>query len=495
MQHKDDKNPTTSDHDEPNILGGKPVTRRDFLKIAGIGGATVAMGAGLGGLVAACGGTTTTTAATTPTTAGPTTTTAGPTTTAGATTTVSAAATAGRAIKLGVVSPKTGNFASFAISDDWWIAHGNDALKAGIVTGDGKQRDVQIITADSQSDSNRASQVAGDLVNNSNVDMLLASGTPDTCNPVATQGEALSTPTLLSFSPWQALFFDTSGKPVTFQWVYGNMLGSEETIASFTDALNKSGIQTNKKVGMLFQNDADYKGWMAPDAAPLVFKQQGYTLVVPDPYSIPAEDFTKQIGQFKSAGCEIICGTNDPPWFSNFLKQSLQQNFKPKIISSGKAVLFPESVITYPNQGIGLMGEVAWHPTWKIKDTLSDLDSQGLADDYEAKTGHQWTAAIGCYGKLEWAIDVYKRATNAEDKNAVVAAIKTTKGTFQQGSMDFTAPVDANSVHPIANNCKAYIGAGQWIKGTKFPLQIVEVSNAAAPGTPVAATLQPMTYV
>jgi branched-chain amino acid transport system substrate-binding protein len=474
---------------------GRTVSRREFLKLAGVAGATIGVGAGLGGLVAACGGTATTTTTAGPTTtAGATTTTAGVTTTAGATTTVSAAPEAGRTIKLGVVSPKTGNFASFAIADDWWIARGKDALKDGIVTADGKLRQIEFDVVDSQSDSNRASQVAGDLVTNTNVDMLLASGTPDTCNPVAQQGETNGCPTLLSFSPWQALFVDTTGKPVEFKWVYGNMLGSEETIASFTDAFDLSGVQTNKKVGMLFQNDADYKGWMDPSAAPKVFAAKGYTLTVPDPYAVPAEDFTKQITQFKAAGCEIICGTNDPPWFSNFLTQSLQQGFKPTFISSGKAVLFPESVIGYPNKGIGLIGEVAWHPTWAIKDTLSDLDSQGLADDYEAKTGHQWTAAIGCYGKLEWAIDVYKRATNPEDKASVVDAIKTTKNTFQQGTIDFTAAVDANSMHPIANNCKAWIGAGQWVAGTKFPVQIMVVSNAAAPGTTVQQKVVPMVY-
>jgi len=487
---RDAKKPTTEEQTEPSLLEGKPVSRRDFLKIAGIGGATVAMGAGLGGLVAACGGaTTTTTAATTPTTAGSAT-----TTVASSTTTVTTGATAGRDIKLGVVSPKTGNFAVFAIADDWWLARAKIALKDGIITGDGKKRQVQIIVADSQSDSNRAAQVAGDLVNNSGVDMLLASGTPDTANPVADQGEANGCPVLMSFAPWQACFI-RNGKLQEFKWAYGNMLGSEETIASFTDAFDKSGVQTNKKVGMLFQNDADEQGWMDPSAAPKVFKEKGYTLVVPQPYSVPAEDFTQQINQFKSAGCEIICGTNDPPWFSNFLKQSLQQGFKPKFISSGKAVLFPQAVLTFPNQGLGLIGEVAWHPSWKIKDTLSDLDSEGLAADYEAKTGQQWTAAIGCYGKLEWAIDVYKRATNAEDKNAVVAAIKTTNNTFQQGKIDFTSPVDPNSFHPIANNYKAYIGAGQWIKGTgKFPIEIVEISNAAAPGTTVQAKAQPMTY-
>ncbi len=472
----------------------KAVSRRQFLKIAGVAGAAIGVAGGLGGLVAACGGTEETTTTAGPTTTAGVTTTAGPTTTAGATTTVSAGAEAGRAIKLGVVSPKTGNFSVFAIADDWWLGHVQEALKGGIVTGDGKLRQVEWDVKDSQSDSNRAAQVAGDLVTNDNVDMLLASGTPDTCNPVADTGEALGCPTLLSFSPWQALFFGADGKPKEFKWVYGNMLGSEETIASFTDAFANSGIETNKVVGMLFQNDADYKGWMDPSAAPKVFAEKGYTLVVPDPYAVPAEDFTTQITKFKNEGCEIICGTNDPPWFSNFLSQSLQQNFKPKFISSGKAVLFPQAVMSYPNQGIGLVGEVAWHPSWKIKDTLSDLDSEGLAADYEAKTGEQWTAAIGSYGKAEWAIDVYKRATNAEDKNAVMEAVKTTKNTFQQGSMDFTAPVDPTSMHPIANNCKAWIGAGQWIKGTKFPIEIVVVSNATAPGTTVQAKVVPMVY-
>ena len=159
---------------------------------------------------------------------------------------------------------------------------------------------IELVVKDSQSTTDRASQVAGDLVTNDKVDMLLASGTPDTANPTADQGEALGCPVLLSFAPWQALFFDPTGKPREFKWVYGNMLGSEETIASFTDAFDTSGVATNKKVGMLFQNDADYKGWMDPSAAPKVFAEKGYTLVVPDPYQVPAEDFSSQISKFKA---------------------------------------------------------------------------------------------------------------------------------------------------------------------------------------------------
>ncbi len=470
----------------------KTYSRRDFLKIAGVAGAAVGVGAGLGGLVAACGEeeeTTTTAAESTTTTGAESTTTTG----AESTTTVSAAPEEGRAIKLGLVSPQTGNFAVFAIADEWYVGHANEALKDGIITGDGKKRMVEIIVKDTQSDSNRAATVAADLVQIDQVDILLASGTPDTANPVADQGEALGCPVLMSFAPWQALYI-RNGQPVEFKWAWGNMLGSEQTIASFTDAFEVSGVQTNKKVGMLFQNDADYQGWMDPSAAPKVFAEKGYTLVVPEPYAVPAEDFTKQISQFKNEGCEIVCGTNDPPWFSNFLTQSLQQGFQPKFISSGKALIFPQAVLSYPNQGLGLIGEAAWHPSWKLKDTLSELDSEGLAADYEAKTGEQWTAAIGCYGKIEWAIDVYKRATNAEDKETVLAAIKTTKGTFQQGYIDYTEPVDPNGFHPHPNVYKPFIGAQQWIKGTKNPVEAVVVSNATAPGTTVQAKATPMVY-
>jgi hypothetical protein len=74
-------------------------SRREFLKIAGIAGAAVGLGTGLGGLVTACGEETTTTT-------GGVTTTAGVTSTAGATTTVSTAAATSRPVKIGLTTPR-----------------------------------------------------------------------------------------------------------------------------------------------------------------------------------------------------------------------------------------------------------------------------------------------------------------------------------------------------------------------------------------------------
>lgn len=58
---QDSKRNELQESKEAQAIVGKTVSRRQFLKYAGITGVTVGMGAGLGGLVAACGGTTETT--------------------------------------------------------------------------------------------------------------------------------------------------------------------------------------------------------------------------------------------------------------------------------------------------------------------------------------------------------------------------------------------------------------------------------------------------
>jgi len=95
----------------------KSVSRREFLKIAGIAGAGVTLAGGLGGLLAACGEAeeTTTTAGATTTTAGATTTTAGATTTtAGATTTVKPAEA--KTMKVGWTMPFSGGYGMYGVA-------------------------------------------------------------------------------------------------------------------------------------------------------------------------------------------------------------------------------------------------------------------------------------------------------------------------------------------------------------------------------------------
>lgn len=179
-------------HDKPGIFEGRSVSRREFLRLAGLAGAAFGLSAGLGGALAACGE-----AEETTTTAGGATT----STSGGSTTSVSARPEVGRDIKIGLVSPKTGALALFAKADDWWTEFALAAQGDGFVCGDGKLHKFTFIKADSQSDSNRAAQVAGDLITNNKVDIVMCSGSPDTVNPVADQAETLGCPNISNFVP------------------------------------------------------------------------------------------------------------------------------------------------------------------------------------------------------------------------------------------------------------------------------------------------------
>ncbi|MEM1401338.1 MAG: ABC transporter substrate-binding protein, partial [Pseudomonadota bacterium] len=84
-------------------------------------------------------------------------------------------------IKIGFVSPKTGPLAPFAESDDFVIGGVAEALKDGL-TIDGTTYGVEIIVKDSQSNPNRAADVASDLILSDEVNLMVVSSTPETTN-------------------------------------------------------------------------------------------------------------------------------------------------------------------------------------------------------------------------------------------------------------------------------------------------------------------------
>jgi hypothetical protein len=124
----------------------------------------------------------------------------------------SANAATPKVIKIGHVSPRTGALAPFAEADSFILDQIRAVLAKGITNG-GVTYEVQIISKDSQSNTNRASEVATDLILKDKVDLLLASSTPETTNPVADQAEANETPCITDNAPWQSYFFGRHGTP------------------------------------------------------------------------------------------------------------------------------------------------------------------------------------------------------------------------------------------------------------------------------------------
>ena len=181
-------------------------------------------------------------------------------------------------IKLGYVSPRTGPLAPFAEADDFVIGGVREALKAGLQVG-GKSYPVEIIVKDSQSNPNRAAEVAGELIQSDAVDLMLVASTPETTNPVSDQCEVAGVPCISTVAPWQPWFFTRGGDPAKgFQYTYHFFWGLEDIIAVFTNMWAK--LQTSKVVGGLFPNDGDGNAWGDKQRGfPPVLAQKGYQLI------------------------------------------------------------------------------------------------------------------------------------------------------------------------------------------------------------------------
>jgi branched-chain amino acid transport system substrate-binding protein len=385
-------------------------------------------------------------------------------------------------LRIGHVSPRTGPLAGFAEADDYILQAIAEKFGAGI-DNNGKTWEIEIISKDSQSNPNRAAEVASELILSDEVDIIVAASTPDTVNPVSDQAELNGTPCITTDCPWQPYFFGRGGAPDKgFENTYHFFWGLEDVIGAFLDLWGKSGV--GKTVAGLFPNDADGNAWGDTELGlPKPLAAAGYNLVDPGRYQPLTDDFSAQIAAFKEAGCEIVTGNMIPPDFGTFWAQAAQQGFAPKVVTIGKALLFPSVIEGLGDRGIGLTSEVWWSPNHPFKSSLTGLSSADLAGGYTAATGRPWTQPIGFkHALFEVVADVVARAEDLEDPAAIVSAIAATDLSTIVGPVNW-------SKGPVKNVTKTPLVAGQWQKDDKG-LDLKIVANSGAPEIPVNGELQ-----
>ena len=391
-------------------------------------------------------------------------------------------AASSKEVKIGHVSPQTGVFAPFAEADPFILNQIRTALAKGITNGGGSY-EVQIISKDSQSNTNRASEVASDLILRDKVDLLVSSGSPETTNAVADQAEANEVPCITGMTPWQPYFFGRHGTPDKgFTWTYHFSFGIEDIIASFLTLWES--VETNKVVGALFPNDIGGNSWAdAKHGFPPALQEAGYKLIDTGRFQPFSDDYGSQISAFKNAGVEIVTGTVTTPDFTTFWNQAAQQSFKAKVVTIGKALLFPESIAGLGNRADGLSCEIWWSPSHPFKSGLTGESAKELCDAYEHSTGRPWTQPIGFQHALfEVAIDVLKRAKSLGDPESILEAIVATDYHSVVGPIKWSGK-------PVKNVSKTPLVAGQWRKSDNgFELVICE--DATAPNIKAQAKLR-----
>ena len=397
-----------------------------------------------------------------------------------------------RTVKIGFVSPQTGPLAPFGEADRFVLNDVNKVLSKGIKIGK-KTYPVEILSRDSQSNPNRAAEVASQLILKDEVNIMIGSSSGDTVNPVSDQCEANEVPCVTADTPWQIVYFGRGATPQKgFKWTYHFFWGIDDMLGVFMSMWNRLG--TNKNIASIMVNDADgvvggdpKRGFRPP------MEGAGFTYNQPPLFQPGTSDFTAQINTFKSAGSEILTGIATPPDFSTFWTQAAQQGLtrQLKAATIAKALLFPPAIEALGDNGNGLTTEVWWSPSHPFKSNLTGQSSRDFAAAYTASTGRQWTQPLGFkHANIEVAIDVLKRCGDPGDPEAILDAIENTNYETIVGPVSWKFGDRRN---PVKNACRTPLVGGQWkAQGGKFKYDLVIVDNGQAKNIPTGGDLKPL---
>jgi branched-chain amino acid transport system substrate-binding protein len=403
-------------------------------------------------------------------------------------------ASSGGEITIGWIHPLTGGLAGFGAPDNWVIEQIKQAsqYKNGFTIG-GKNYTVTIKSYDSQSSVTTAGNLAKQAIQADNVDLLLASSTPETVNAVASQANTLGTPLICANIPWEAYYANLGGNPQkpTLKPKYSVMyfLGAEHLVLAFIPMWNKIGAQlgNNHIVAAAFPNDPDGKAFSA--VFPGIAAKAGYKIDLSAAYTDGLQNYSSMISQFKSQGADFFTNVPLPPDFAVMWKQSVQQGFKPKLATVAKVLLFPTDAYSLGNLVENVATDAWWVPSLPWTSSFTGQTCQELATAYTASGLGQPNQNISNYTLFEIAYKALTSVNNPHDHEEVAAALyNVTLPDAVAGPIDFTS--SKNPAPGVAITPPVGI---QWQKvaGSKYALDAVVVDNSLQPNAKITGDLKP----
>src|SRR5215469_6762271 len=402
----------------------------------------------------------------------------------------------GGEITIGWIHPLTGGLAGFGAPDNWVIDQikATSQYKNGIKIG-GKTYTINIKSYDSQSSVTMAGNLAKQAIQADNVDLLLASSTPETVNAVASQANTLGTPLICSNVPWESYYANLGGNPTpgksTFKpkWSVMYFLGAEHLIQCFIPMWNKIGAAhgNNHKVAAAFPNDPDGKAFSA--VFPMIAKAAGYSFDLSAAYTDGLQNYSSMISKFKSNGDDFFTNVPLPPDFAVMWKQAVQQGFKPKLATVAKVLLFPTDAYALGNLVENVATDAWWVPSLPWTSSFTGQSCQDLATAYTAAGLGQPNQNISNYTLFEIAYKALTSVNNPHDHQEVATALyNVTLPQAIAGPVDFTSaknPAPGVAITPP-------VGI-QWQKvpGSNYPLDAVVVDNTLLHNAKITGDLKP----
>lgn len=390
-------------------------------------------------------------------------------------------------IKVGLVTPKTGPLSLFAQADEFTLGTLQQRLAEGIMAG-GARRPVEVVVKDSQSNPNRASEVANELILNDEISLMLVSSVPETVNPVSDVCELNGIPCISTVAPWQAFTFGRGSTPEQgFESTFHFFWGFEALVPVMTEMWNS--VDNNRKVAGLFPNDVDGRAWGdEQNGSPAMLSGAEFETVHSGFFTPLNDDFSSIISKFKEADCQILTGNPIPPDFTTIWTQARQQGYQPKIATIAKAILFPAALDSLGDAGHNLSAEIWWSPNHPFASSLTGASASQIAQSFTETTGAQWTQPIGfAHALFEVGAHVLNKA-GGTDLAALVAALKDTQVDTVVGKVDWKSS-------PIANVATTPLVGGQWRKQDgPFNYDLVITTNPGAEDIPKGGDFEALTY-
>ncbi|MEM1514940.1 MAG: ABC transporter substrate-binding protein [Candidatus Bathyarchaeia archaeon] len=374
-------------------------------------------------------------------------------------------------IKIGAPVAQTGPLSGFGMGYGWgWKAAVDDInAQGGIYVAEyGRKLPVELIIRNTESDWEKASMVATDLILKDGVHALVAW---EPTIPVYLVAEKYHIPAVgtTPFEPFWA------HGPYSYSWNFAVSIAAElyprqlgytvrEAFFKYTDMFAN---QTNRVVAVLACADPDGEGWYRTFGSMLI-EAGYYPLIENDLGLFPpgTTDFSSIIMEWKAAGAEILWGNLPGPYFGIALRQMKELGFKPKIIAVGRAALFYEDVSAWGgNLPYGVGSEVWWSPYYPPErfPGIGGTTPMSLYERWVEETGMPLNRAIGvAYAHIQILADAIERAGSLDPEKINAALAETYLETIA-GHVDF------RDIRGEYHTCPLPTTFGQWVPVEGWP--------------------------
>lgn len=389
--------------------------------------------------------------------------------------------TSSNKIKIGYVNPTTGALAGNGEGCAWVVKQITEYVNEHPILVDGVEKTIEVIVYDSESSQNKCTELAQKLIEEDNVDLMIAIQTPNTVIPVAQVCERYGVPCIATQSPVDPL----ANAMDTFNWTYNFFYTLDEVYESQRMLWSKAGYApgSGAKVGLLFANDTDGTAWHDLFVRRLV--EDGYTVVDPGQYPSGTTDFTSLANIFKNAQVDLIAGTNIPPDFKNAYSAIISAGVEIGCITMGKCTLLQSDVEALGTLADGIMTQVWWTPTNPYISDLTGIDCREINERYIADNGRLMPqpTAFG-YAALELAVQAFRDAGTTE-KNVVLNAIGSLKCQTIVGPVDYSKQMNG------LKYSSSVLTGGQWQYDENGELQLIIIDNSLYPEIAITGEYRP----